>query len=323
MKKSAGVMRAMIVTVALFTAAQAAAPRSLPDANAFAASVLAGQIDLEKFDFEAAGFWKLRDDERLPWLSGVQQQVFGTSLSSDTCDAGERRRFAAAMWIMLLQQAGDATTWRANFTALRRTLALHDANIRAAAEAIEPAKDERARVTELRRRVARDQSIRDLPRVEKMSAELPELARSNWTAFQLIRMMSIDCDNTEWLAAQMHEIGWFDIPTYGAEIDNNAWLIVQHADRSKAFQRETLAYLRRLPPGKTDPKNLAYLEDRVASGEGRPQRFGTQGSCTAEGKWVPLPVEDPAGLDSRREDIGLMPMADYIKTFDGVCTAPK
>lgn len=323
MKMSAALIRSLVVIGALFNVAPAATPGSLPQADAFAASVLAGRIDLEIFDFEAAGYWKLDDDERLPWLSGVQGRIFGTQASSDSCERDDRRRFAAVMWLVLLQQSGDAAAWQANYTALRGALGRLDEHIRAAGTGIQPAKDERARVTELRRRVARDQAIRDLPGLEKMSTGLPDLVRKNWMGFVLIHMVSIDCGNSDWLAAQLREIGWFDVPTYGPEPDKNAWLLVQHADRNKVFQRETLAFLQRLPPGKTDPKNLALLGDRVAVGEGHPQRFGTQGSCNAKGEWIPNEVEDPAGLDSRREDLGLMPMADYIKTFDGVCPAPK
>jgi hypothetical protein len=56
-----------------------------------------------------------------------------------------------------------------------------------------------------------------------------------------------------------------------------AWLIVQHAIGEPEFQRDMLhllnacAGLKRVPPW-----HAAYLEDRIAMYEGRPQVYGTQ-----------------------------------------------
>ena len=317
MKTAAGLRRHLGLLCAALVVSCASMPRPLPAPDVFSAEVLAGRLDLEHFDFEAAGYWKRDSTSRLVWLGDVQRAVFGTRLDSDTCDLNERRRFAAVMWLVVVQQSAEAETWRANYAALRRALLAHDELVSAAAAKIEPAQD--ARVTELRRRVARDQAIRDLPRLDKLAEGMPDLSRQHWVAIRLGRMMAIDCDNTEWLAAQMREIGWFDIPRYGARANQDAWLLVQHADRNKPFQRETLAYLEKLPPGMTEPRNIALLFDRVAIGEGRMQRYGTQGKCLADGSWVPHDVENVAELDARRQAIGLMPMADYIKGFDGIC----
>ena len=40
------------------------------------------------------------------------------------------------------------------------------------------------------------------------------------------------------------------------------------------------------------------------------------------GRWAPMPVEDPARLDARRRRMGLPPMAEYIKMMEEAYGAP-
>lgn len=55
--------------------------------------------------------------------------------------------------------------------------------------------------------------------------------------------------------------------------------------------------------------HAAFLEDRIAVLEGRPQRFGTQFDWDARGELSPQPIDDPAGVDARRATVGLEPLA--------------
>lgn len=82
-----------------------------------------------------------------------------------------------------------------------------------------------------------------------------------------------------------------------------AWLLVQHADADLAFQKDCLARLERaVAAGDASPADLAYLHDRVAVGEKRKQRYGTQ--------YGP-PIEDEANVDARRAAVGLGTLAEY------------
>ena len=113
--------------------------------------------------------------------------------------------------------------------------------------------------------------------------------------------------------------GWFKISEFGREPDQQAWLLVQHSDCDLAFQKAVLRKLEALyPEGECDPTNYAYLFDRVAVNEGRPQRYGTQGQMTGPGKWEPDPMEDPAGVDERRKAVALEPLEEYKKRFSGM-----
>ena len=133
------------------------------------------------------------------------------------------------------------------------------------------------------------------------------------------RTVEVDTANTHELAALVERHGWFNISTFGAEADRNGWLLVQHADRDPDFQRAILAVLEELVPlGETSPSNFAYLFDRVASAEGRPQRYGTQGRCVGA-TWQPNPLEDPAGVDELRSSVGLGTLAEYKAICSELC----
>lgn len=117
--------------------------------------------------------------------------------------------------------------------------------------------------------------------------------------------------NAAWLKQTLTRGGWFTIARDGAEADDDAWVIAQHADHDPALQRAVLARLERLVPrGETRPQNYALLFDRVATNAGRPQRYGSQGDCRG-GKRFTAPLEDPAGVDARRAKVGLGPLAAY------------
>jgi hypothetical protein len=138
-----------------------------------------------------------------------------------------------------------------------------------------------------------------------------------------LRMMEQDALDTRALKSMLDVHGWITISTFGAEAEHDAWLLVQHADADRAFQREVLARLESLVPrGETSPKSYAYLFDRVAVADQRSQRFGTQGRCTAPHRWEPFPVEDGARLDERRASVGLGPHAEYAASFETVCASP-
>jgi hypothetical protein len=61
--------------------------------------------------------------------------------------------------------------------------------------------------------------------------------------------------------------------------------------------------------------DFAVLFDRVALGQNRPQRYGSQTvqfGTPGDMQLYVWPVENPATLDSLRESVGLSPLADYL-----------
>ena len=70
--------------------------------------------------------------------------------------------------------------------------------------------------------------------------------------------------------------------------------------------------------GDTDPKNYAFLSDRVAVRAGQPQTFATQMECV-NGRWLEPEVLDPGTLDSRRAAIGLPPYKKQLAQRRDFC----
>ena len=92
-----------------------------------------------------------------------------------------------------------------------------------------------------------------------------------------------------------------------------AWLVLQHAIGEPDVQRGCLPILREAAErGEATLAQVAYLEDRIAFFERRPQRYGTQFDWDERGMLSPWPIEDPEGVDARRTAVGLPPLADRI-----------
>lgn len=134
------------------------------------------------------------------------------------------------------------------------------------------------------------------------------------------QMCDIDSGNTAWLKADLAANGWYRISTHGEAASGAAWLMTQHADRDPAFQREVLTILEPLVAEKeTSAANFAYLYDRIAMNAGRPQRFGTQGLCSARNVWAPIPLEDPDRVEALREEAGIGSLAEYTAHMHRLC----
>ncbi len=131
-----------------------------------------------------------------------------------------------------------------------------------------------------------------------------------------------DTERTERLKEIIEEHGWPTVDLVGEEGEEAAWVIAQHSDLDPEFQAEALELLRAaVEEGQASPGNLAYLEDRVRAGKGEPQLYGTQMGCTRQGKPVEPEIEDPEGLDERREEAGLPPYDDYLEEMADACSA--
>jgi hypothetical protein len=178
-------------------------------------------------------------------------------------------------------------------------------------------------VRELLRRSLVDQAIRASLSAFQGAAVYgharPTAALRTYDEFVFNRMCTADEDNLNWLKERIASRGWFDVRRYGTAPDNAAWLLVQHADGDPAYQASVAALLEpKVATGDTNPANFAYLNDRIALRNGRPQRFATQAECV-NGKWLAPDIEDPDGLDARRAAMGLEPYRDQLARRKHLC----
>jgi hypothetical protein len=133
---------------------------------------------------------------------------------------------------------------------------------------------------------------------------------------ELRGMGEIDKRNTAWLKEVIDRRGWPGKSLVGADGANAAWLLVQHADQDRAFQKRCLPLLAAaVKKGEATGAQLAYLTDRVRVGAGEKQVYGTQ-FRTVDGKLEPQPIEDEANVDRRRKEVGLPSLAEYRKQME-------
>lgn len=120
----------------------------------------------------------------------------------------------------------------------------------------------------------------------------------------------IDEEASALMSELLDEWDWIDTARFGDVVSDQAWLLVQHADRHPSLQARALQQL--LPyyeTGLVKLANYAYLWDRVAVNSGQLQRYGTQPIWDCSNGQLQLqPIEDPASVDARREALGMEPV---------------
>ena len=134
------------------------------------------------------------------------------------------------------------------------------------------------------------------------------------------RVVSVDAANLNQLKLIIARYSWSQLKVCGGTgAQHDAWLLVQHSDQDKPFQRTVLGKMREaFLAGEVSGTDYAYLVDRVAMGENKPQTFGTQGHCDGQ-KWIPFPIADPKRLDRRRHEMGMEPEAEMRPRADILC----
>jgi uncharacterized protein DUF6624 len=125
------------------------------------------------------------------------------------------------------------------------------------------------------------------------------------------RMEVVHRKNASRLQEIIAEHGWPDRELVGADGTLAAWFIAQHAIGEPDFQRQALTLVQeKVKQGKVPAAQEAYLFDRIAMYEGRPQRYGTQSVPCADGQYRRWKTEDPEHLNERRAAIGMPSVAD-------------
>lgn len=253
------------------------------------------------------------------------------------CEPDIAGRITLRAWVNLAASAPDRAAWDRDAAMLRerlRDIAAASLAWRHGAERV----DERARsahldefvrglenaqyprTRELFLSVLRDQTLRygfgfDPTTARWIDGLSPE-ANEAWRKLLGGLIVDTDCFNASWLRDQLTEIEWFDSRTFGAGADRAAWLLAQHADLNTALQVDVLSRLERLArEGGTNASNFAYLWDRVAIAEGRPQRFGTQMECVDGANHPTGGLEDAGRVEERRAEFRMQTYASYLEVM--------
>ena len=96
------------------------------------------------------------------------------------------------------------------------------------------------------------------------------------------------------------------------------WIVIDHAPLEKQEQYLPLVE-QMVTEGYVGVDEYAILYDRVAMGQNRHQRYGSQlvqfGAVDAQKLYV-WPIEDGAKVDSLRNTVGMSPFSDYLKDIE-------
>lgn len=119
-------------------------------------------------------------------------------------------------------------------------------------------------------------------------------------------MKDLHNKNAKILNEIIDTIGYPTIDKVGKIANEATWLVIQHSIGQPKFMKKSAELLKNaVEEGKADPKNLAYLTDRIAVFEGKPQLYGTQFDWNEYGNLSPNSYDNLIKVNERRKAIGL------------------
>lgn len=177
------------------------------------------------------------------------------------------------------------------------------------------------KVREIERELARRLEIDQELRRPKDSGKLPlpwrqeQQASSDVAADSSLLLAMKTAENTAYIRELISEVGWIDGDRFSFAAANAAFLLVQHSEDIQ-LMLVALPWIKEdAKLGRTDWEPYTLLYDRLQLRLGEKQRYGTQIRRDESGQLIVLPVEDESRVDERREEVGLLPLAQYVKIF--------
>ena len=130
------------------------------------------------------------------------------------------------------------------------------------------------------------------------------------------KIQFVDSVNLIIISKILDERGWLGPKVIGGSGNMTLFLVIQHSD--SATQVKYLPMMRDAVKNRNATgSQLALLEDRVALKQGKKQIYGSQiGFDKETEKYIVQNLEDPDNVDKRRAEVGLQPLADYVKRWD-------
>lgn len=126
-------------------------------------------------------------------------------------------------------------------------------------------------------------------------------------------MERVHLENAEQLQRIVDEHGWPGTALVGDDGAQAAWIIAQHAISNPNFQRRCLTHLERAAlDDEVPPTYVAFLADRIAYNERKPQQYGTVFDWDEDDEISPWTIAEPDGVDERRAAVGLPPLDQAV-----------
>lgn len=126
-------------------------------------------------------------------------------------------------------------------------------------------------------------------------------------------MEAVHLKNAKRLEELIDEHGWLEKLKVGEDGAEAAWIIAQHAISLPKLLRKILNLIENAAkPDEVSRKYAAYLADRIAFYENRPQRYGTQFDWNENGEMEVWTLENEEKVDEYRAEVGLKPLENKI-----------
>ena len=121
-----------------------------------------------------------------------------------------------------------------------------------------------------------------------------------------------DLENLSRVISLIEQCGMPPTEEVGPQQMMAIWLVFQHAD--KQYRKKYFPLLKAAAEkGDLKASHIAMMQDRILMDEGAPQIYGTQvGTDPGTGDYKLYELADPERVDSRRAEVGLGPLQEYL-----------
>jgi hypothetical protein len=153
------------------------------------------------------------------------------------------------------------------------------------------------------------------PELAALQAQLLEMVKQDQAADvpPFTNFKSVCEKNYPTVLKIYEKYGWPSYSVVGKDAAGQFWLLAVHqAPDHLDFAKNALKSMKdAVDKGEASKTNYALFEDSVLRAEGKPQHWGTSTECK-DGKRVLYPVDDPANLEKRRDELELLPLSVYL-----------
>ena len=130
-----------------------------------------------------------------------------------------------------------------------------------------------------------------------------------------LRLEKLHLSNAAELEKIIEKYGFPNLKNSDQMVLTAAWRIVQHAISNPRFMLKCNELFKEYAFDEIPLKERAYLSDRIAFYQRRPQRYGTQFDYNQNGEMAVWWLEEPENVDSLRLQAGLPPLATVAEKF--------
>lgn len=115
------------------------------------------------------------------------------------------------------------------------------------------------------------------------------------------------------IATILATIGWPAFSLDGAEVSHQLMQMLLQLQNVE-LQKLGLQKLLNMPVDEIDLSHIAILSDVILLAESQEQWYGTQYEITESGQIAPRAIQEASQVDTRRSQLGLVPLSEYLET---------